>query len=237
MLRTALAPDQVVVWSVPLDPLESPRLDLLSADEFERMQRMVEAVDRAEYALAHAALRQILGECLRTPPRDVEIAYLASGKPSVATETDVRFSLAHSAGLALVAVTRGREVGVDVEALRPYAEVAPVARRYFSMRENECITSSRDPARTFFKFWTRKEAILKLTGRGLRQPLNEVEVIWDGHRSSPRRVGAPSGEAFDLEVQDIACEAPHCAAVAAEGQNWFVVVRGFVSPPRSAHPR
>jgi 4'-phosphopantetheinyl transferase len=69
-------------------------------------------------------------------------------------------------------------VGIDLERLRPIADTAEIARRYFCPEEAAEILSlppdERDAA--FFRCWTRKEAYIKAIGDGLSCPLDSFQV-------------------------------------------------------------
>jgi 4'-phosphopantetheinyl transferase len=93
-------------------------------------------------------------------------------------DAGLRFNLAHSDDLAVVALCRQREVGVDVEAIRPLRDEADLVRSCFSQREQEEYLSTLPAARNtaFFSGWTRKEAFIKGLGKGLSQPLDSFDV-------------------------------------------------------------
>src|SRR5262249_7722277 len=107
--------------------------------------------------------------------------YELYGKPKLAGElanSDWRFNLAHSNGSALYALTRGREVGVDLEWMRPAIAREQIAERFFSPREKLALQALPPELQTkaFFTCWTGKEASLKATGRGIFLPLDRFAV-------------------------------------------------------------
>ncbi|MEO8597262.1 MAG: 4'-phosphopantetheinyl transferase superfamily protein [Candidatus Solibacter sp.] len=147
---------EVHVWKVRLDRRAS--LDSTPA-ELAHAERLATPVLRLRYLRAHAALRDILGRYTAAP---LEFARHPRGKPYLASDDAVRFNLAHSRGMALVAVARGREIGVDLERLRPLPDYGAIARRYFPAD-----TPAPVNVRDFFGQWTRFEALLKAQGTGL----------------------------------------------------------------------
>jgi 4'-phosphopantetheinyl transferase len=82
---------------------------------------------------------------------------------------ELRFNVSHSSELALIAVCRGHELGVDVERVRPISEADRIVASFFSPAEQAEFGSLATAARAeaFFRGWTRKEAILKGLGIGL----------------------------------------------------------------------
>jgi 4'-phosphopantetheinyl transferase len=202
-LRPQLAAGEIHLWRAALD--EPRRLAgaeaVLSREEILRTRRFVHREDQERYIAAHGALRMVLGLYLALDPESLEFRPGPHGKPAlVQTFTDLRFNLSHSADLALIAVARGRDVGVDVERVERDIEYEPIAGQYFEPAEAwELRTAPPDErAARFFDLWTRKEAILKDEGVGLVAP------------SRPHDFTA-------LQV----CPAPgYTGAVASEGGDW-----------------
>jgi surfactin synthase thioesterase subunit/phosphopantetheinyl transferase len=187
---TAIPPldeQEIHVWQVDLDDNVEKlcRLDrLLADDERARAERFHFAVDRWRFIVGRIALRYLLGAYLRREPETVRLCYNLQGKPGLIetqADIDLRFNVAHSAGMALIALARGRTVGIDLERIRPDVECVELARRYFSRREVAALESLPAPERirTFFAGWTRKEAYLKAHGVGLSLPLDQFSVSFD----------------------------------------------------------
>ena len=176
----ALAADEVHVWSVPLDDARTPWTNLstvLATDERQRAERFRVEDARRRFVVARAALRNLLGQYLQMPPDEIAFDYDANGKPRLkdtAPSSELQFNLAHSGELALVAVTRGCEVGVDVERLRAVTHWQEIAERYFHPREVADIVAlpTAQQIAAFLRCWTGKEAILKALGAGVTQSLD-----------------------------------------------------------------
>src|SRR5882757_6662395 len=175
----------VQCWSVRLDapPETFPALAAtLSADERERSERLhVERV-RRRFVVAYGVLRRLLGRSLDIDPGQVRFVRNALGKPELHPDFggSVRFNLSHSGDLALIAIARDADVGVDVERIerRGASNHADVARCFFSAPEVDAL--SRVPthlyAEAFFNCWTMKEAYVKACGEGLSTPLTSFTV-------------------------------------------------------------
>jgi 4'-phosphopantetheinyl transferase len=147
---------------------------VLSAEERERAVRFRFPRDRACYVAAHAALRHVIGAELDLPAAAVRFCRERRGKPALApgqTARPLHFNLAHSGRLALVALARDGAVGVDVEEIRPLDALA-IARRMFTPEEYRLLAALPDPERlpVFLRYWTRKEALVKMLGEGLQLP-------------------------------------------------------------------
>ena len=157
---------------------------ILDGQEMERYRRFYQARDAERYTAAHVALRAVLAGYLQVEPGAVEFARNAWGKPRPgnAGAAGLEFNMSHSGDLVLIAVARGREVGVDVEQVRPGFPVLDVARSHFAEPEYALLVSLPADLRpaAFFTLWTRKEACLKATGLGLHLPLDQIDLAGDG---------------------------------------------------------
>lgn len=177
-----LWPNEVHVWRARLDGAWPKSFELsLSQDDRERATRFKFEGDRQRFIMARASLRTILARYLKSNAAGLQFDLGSFGKPSLAPVgnlLDLRFNLSHSHQLALIAITRGREVGVDVEFMRADFASDEVAAHFFSPAEVNQLT--RMPAemktRGFFNCWTRKEAYIKARGEGLSHPLDLFDV-------------------------------------------------------------
>ncbi len=180
--RLKPAADEVHVWSAGLQRTHAEAADLsrhLSQEERDRVVRFRHPGARAEFIVARALLRLLLGRCLGKEPRCVQFSQTSRGKPRLAeSEEPLCFNVSHSHGIALFALTGRCEVGVDVERVRPFSDEMGLADRFFTPREAEALRALDSPRRleTFFRLWTRKEAYLKAHGLGLSYGLERVEV-------------------------------------------------------------
>jgi len=146
----------------------------LSAAELKRADRFLFQRHRRRFVVARARLRQLLGARLGLAPQDIGLVYGMNGKPRLADEA-MRFSVSHSGEVALFAFSKAREVGVDIEALRPIDCADAIAAHILSQREQRAYGAARDKVAAFLRFWTRKEALAKAIGDGLSIPPEKLE--------------------------------------------------------------
>ncbi|HEX7117826.1 MAG TPA: 4'-phosphopantetheinyl transferase superfamily protein [Longimicrobiales bacterium] len=165
---------EVHVWATKLDlpALAAERLaGTLSPDEAARAGRLRAARDRDRYIAARGSLRTVLARYLDADPAALRFDYGANGKPRLAGGGDapLRFNLSHADELALIAVGRDAELGVDVERVRPLPGADAVAARVFPPTELSRWRALPEAERplAFFTFWTRIEARLKARGSGI----------------------------------------------------------------------
>ncbi|MBI3166880.1 MAG: 4'-phosphopantetheinyl transferase superfamily protein [Chloroflexi bacterium] len=175
-----LASHHVHIWRISLD-LSTDSVKLiesnLSVDEANRATRFRFEVDKNRFIVAHGVLRKILGHYLHSNPAELTFSLNQYGKPALVNST-LEFNLSHSGNFALVAVTQGRKIGVDVERIRQGISSNVIAQQYFSKSEVAELQSlpleQRESA--FFTCWTRKEAYIKAQGVGLSLPLESFDV-------------------------------------------------------------
>ena len=179
-----LSPAEVHVWRVELEPPDAVISDLrnsLSHDERDRADHFVFDRDRRRFTVAHGILRAVLARYHRVEPADMAFETARAGKPHLAPSRHGRFlqfNLSHSRGLALVAVTSGCEIGVDLEWLNDAVDIDQVASVVFSPVEIALMNRLAEPQKreAFFNGWTRKEAIVKALGAGLGYPVQQLTV-------------------------------------------------------------
>lgn len=175
--------EEVNVFSAPLD-VPANRLEelvqLLSEDERQRAEHFHLERDRRRFIAGRGTLREILGMLLDVKPASFVFSLGEFGKPRIAAPVaahSLHFNLAHSDSIAVYA-TANHELGVDVERIRVLDEAQQIASRFFSKREEKCLLALplEQRVEAFFNCWTRKEAYLKATGRGLDDCLDQIEV-------------------------------------------------------------
>jgi 4'-phosphopantetheinyl transferase len=183
---SGIRPREVHVWRIALIQPEQTiqhYREFLAANEIERADRYHFAKDRNRFTVARGVLRQLLGTYLNLDPREIRFVYGPQGKPDLAppqSSSGLRFNLSHSGEVALLAVSRNLELGVDVEQIRADFASGEIATRFFSPEECAKLETIAAPesADAFFNCWTRKEAYIKARGLGLFIPLDSFEVAF-----------------------------------------------------------
>lgn len=154
----------------------------LSQEEQQRASRLKIQIHQTHFIVARGILRAILSRYLHVEPHQLHIRLGPHGKPYLSTpsrEASLSFNLTHSKGLALYAVSHGRQVGIDVEADRPpHFDYNRIAKRILTAREEALFNtlSPTEQRQAFFTCWTRKEAYIKARGKGLSFPLKHITV-------------------------------------------------------------
>ena len=157
-------------------PCVGPDISLLDIKEQQRARRFHFLSDALTYVGTRATLRRLVGQMLALDPTAVVFRYNAFGKPSVETPSNLKFSVSHSGDFALIAFSRGREVGIDIE--RERRPVPDKLDTWFSVDEVEELRSlnGMDQLTAFYRCWTQKEAYLKARGEGLSFGLQRFSI-------------------------------------------------------------
>jgi 4'-phosphopantetheinyl transferase len=185
--------------TIPQTGLDTLR-ELLAPEELERAAQFKLSVPRSQFLVTRAFLRLALGRYLPIGARELQFRTTRYGKPELSQFPDLRFNLSHSGNVAVLAITRCRQVGIDVEQIRDEVNPMELASRFFSRQEVKWLQAQPDSERlsSFFACWTAKEAYVKARGQGLSMPLNSFGVI-----------PIPGSSRLNLETYDNPGESGH----------------------------
>lgn len=211
------------VWAASLNIPETklPHLrSALSTAELDRADRFRFDTHRNRFIAGRALLRSILAHYLRTEPGQLQFNHGPNGKPMLAGQRkNLRFNLAHSEDLALVAVTSAGQIGVDVEHVRILDDFEELVARFFSTREAQRFRQlpPGDQPAAFFSLWTRKEAWLKATGEGIVHSLKYVEVSFLPGEPA-RFLRLPNSDPEEWQLHELAPARQFTAALATNSE-------------------
>ena len=225
----ALADDEVHVWRVSVTQTRSlvPHLSkLLDAEESKKAARFHFERDQVRFIVARGGLRLILGRYLKTDPAQIRFSYSPHGKPGLSgahSDSVLKFNLAHSHDLALYIFSLTRELGIDVEHMRPEVAGDEIAERFFAAMEVDALRtfSAERRMEAFFNCWIRKEAYIKARGEGLTFPLGDFVVsMAPGEPAGLLTVRDAPQEASRWSLQELNAGEGYAAAIAVEGHDW-----------------
>ena len=106
-------------------------------------------------------------------PDEICFSIKPDGKPCLekpASEFDLKFNLSRTKNDLAIAVSASADVGVDIEQPDPTRDVLAIAQRFFSPSEYEALAALDEDLRhpAFLRCWTRKEALMKADGGGMK---------------------------------------------------------------------
>ena len=219
----SLGSNEVHIWVIPLDQNPLDGMDLyqyLSQDEINRAERFHFDKHRRRFAISHNALRQILAMYLDVNPAEIKYDQTSHGKPWLTgpfKEGGLFFNLTHSHELALTAVTRRGEIGIDVEYLKDFVDIDGIATRFFSTLEQAVYLDLPEDQKVkgFYNCWTRKEAFIKAIGEGLSHPLDKFDVtLAPGDTPRFLRIGEEEDDSSKWTLESIDSISGYVGAVA-----------------------
>ncbi len=141
-----------------------------------------------------AAARRLLAGILGS---EATIEHDTLGAPFLLAHPELRLSLSHCRTAVAVAVDSHRAIGIDIESRRRISD--SLMQRVCTPDELTTIHRSGDPTMEFLRLWTRKEAVLKCRGTGIK-----------GFESMIHALEAP-----DIEVRNLDCSLPDTVAALA----------------------
>jgi 4'-phosphopantetheinyl transferase len=223
-----LCASAVDVWQVRLDgDGRDQGADMydLSTPERERASRFRFAADRRRFVRSHDALRTILATYIGATPATLVFGQTVHGKPFLVAPGQahtLHFNLSHSGDLALIAISRGREVGIDLECTRPIRDLSGVVDRFFSPAERKALArvAMEDRQNAFLSAWVLKEAYLKASGEGLQRSLDAFDVTVAADEPRLLEVRDRVGDASRWSLRQLRPSDDFVAALAVEGDDW-----------------
>lgn len=232
--RPLIAVDEAHVWQFDLDTqsfADEQWESLLSSDERQRALRFHFPLHRRHFSATHGLSRIVLGAYLNTDPEALCFRYSDKGKPGLGGihETNpLRFNLSHSENALLLAITLGREIGVDVEYIRPDFELESTAQRFFSSAERGTLHALSVAQRrlAFFNCWSRKEAFIKAKGAGLSLPLDQFDVsLTPGVPAEILATRPDAAEKTHWSLTALDAGPDYAAALVVEGNNVRIIYK------------
>jgi 4'-phosphopantetheinyl transferase len=222
-----LPENEVHVWRADLESIRENELfwqEVLSSDEKERAARFHFPADRQRYIASRGVLRMILAAYLDRNARDLVFTYSRKEKPLLSpayAASGITFNLSHSGGVSLYAISRRRELGIDIEKLGRNSDLQGIARRFFSTFEQQQLAelSGEEKVLGFFRCWTRKEAYIKATGDGLSLPLTDFDVsLAAGSTDALLATRPDDSQARQWELREVPAGSGYAAALCIQGQ-------------------
>ena len=191
----------------------------LTETERNRAEKFHHRIDRNRFVVGRSILRQTLGQVIKMPPADVPIE-LDKGRPylGLTVSPPLFFNLSHSGSSVMLILSRKRQVGIDVEAIRDFPDMDQVANRVMSEDEFDEYIRMEPTRRSdaFYRLWVRKESILKCLGTGFEIEPRRINI---GHDTSSSTESSFEGQLFQLQqFVENEYDKPHYWAFAFAGQ-------------------
>lgn len=219
-----ISENQVHIWrvnTIDFSNLTQEFENLLNETEKKRANQFKYEKSKERFIICRGALRFMLSRYLKENPASIGIFENQGGKPEITDKYHqhaLEFNISHSNEICLKAFSQNLELGIDVEAIRPFGELEDMAKSFLSKRElaafNSC-TPEKKPIK-FFDLWSAKEALLKAIGCGLMIQPNQIEIEEILEKKK-----------FSVQYRSNVIEMPHIEMIALNGLGgyaaWLVV--------------
>lgn len=233
----ALRRGAVHVWRVDLARFDTGTLEnclhLLDRTELDRASRYLCHRTQRQFIAGRCILRHLLGTYLGRHPSALIIGADEYGRPRLDHGKDLDFNIAHSGDWLIVACGRDVRLGVDVEQVRSNITLQPLVSQCFAPSERRAHQRAPNALAKrwlFFRHWTRKEAVLKAVGLGLRSPLHALDVssterlasslellLGESHHNARSPYLKAHGASGTWQLLDIQAPEGYCAALMVFG--------------------
>ena len=190
---------------------------ILDAAEQAHAEKIKNDLLHKRYVEVHGRLRNVLAQTLNESPEKIRINKAEHGKPYLVDTPELAFNLSHSGSAMVIALAWNCQLGVDMEYCKPRSGLAGLVEKCFAAEESAYWHKLPEAQKTvgFYRFWTRKEAFVKATGRGIGLGLNQC-VVNPEDQAGFLRVPADYGQASIWHAVDIALGQGVCAALVTD---------------------
>lgn len=168
------------LWHVELaEDADADRyLPLLDDTELAHAHTLSHPLIRQRYLAVRGNLRLLLADYLQQAPAAIGIARTETGKPYLPAHPQTVFNISHTARHLIVAIAGHCQLGIDIELPSPRPNLAALVKKCFA-DEEAAYWHGLPPTRQtleFYRFWTKKEAFVKATGRGIALGLKHCVI-------------------------------------------------------------
>jgi 4'-phosphopantetheinyl transferase len=232
--KPGLTQNQVEIWLVNIPEHINRSVwyeTLLNDEEREKADRFYFAKDRLRYVITHGILRRLISQYVAIPPKELVFLKNPFGKPYISPVINtqkIQFNISHSKEGIIIAISKGNELGVDLEFARDTIPILEIAQRFFSPYEYQVLLATPASFRllSFYRCWTRKEAFIKAKGKGLSIPLDSFDVTVSPDQ--PPQLIRSSLDPSDLEkwkLREIDTWPNYLATICIEGKDHQFVIK------------
>jgi 4'-phosphopantetheinyl transferase len=193
---SAIQPAPAAIYIFPLQLQQSQFLidnywGVLSEAERQRASAYKQSIISQRYSIGRIALRMIVGACTQINPAAVCFTENPGQKPIIANVPGaaLHFSISYSSHYCLLAIAN-EPIGIDLEFVDSSKLDQELVNRFFCSEELKHIEQSDNPLENIFIYWTRKEALLKATGKGIGDWLPETQVLDGKHWTESAVIGS-----------------------------------------------
>jgi 4'-phosphopantetheinyl transferase len=209
--------EDVIVYSIYLPDFISLKSELakfLNSDEINRAERFYKELDKDRFIICRSVLKFILAAYIKLDVAAIHFDYHFNKKPYLSSHPWLYFNISHSEDFAVIAISRNK-VGIDIEYIAKDFDFTNLLPDIFDSNEVLAIENAISKKHTFYKFWTRKEALVKALGKGIDDDFKNIPSL-DGHHIVDSKLlkNTEKWQVYSFELADY-----YMGAVAFEGSS------------------
>ena len=152
----------------------------LTPEENIRADKYYQEKDRNRFIISKVLLKFILAQEAGIPVSEISFEITKHKKPLLKNHPNLHFNLSHAGDYAVIAIAN-KPVGVDIEHSIKNFDFKAVLAHVFNAQEIDAVLNADDKKDVFYKFWTRKEAVVKATGQGIDDNFPKVPALDGKH--------------------------------------------------------
>ncbi|WP_225035706.1 4'-phosphopantetheinyl transferase family protein [Winogradskyella sp. SM1960] len=161
-------------------------LKRLTSSEIQRAERYRLVKDKNRFVICRSILKFVLAKEKQIHISEVQFEKNSKHKPYLKADKTMFFNVSHAGDYAIIAIGKC-DLGVDIEYISPDFNYMDILPSVFSDEEISFLQDSKFERQIFYKFWTRKEAIVKAIGKGIDDDFLKIPVL-DGAHTVPSRL-------------------------------------------------
>jgi 4'-phosphopantetheinyl transferase len=182
-LTFSLNPDEVHVWIFDLTHQQISTtylIQFLSQEEQRKANSYKFDGDKQLFLARRGILRKLIARYIGLDEADIRYSENPYGKIFIPGHR-LNFNISHSQKKIALAFTLNKDIGVDIEQVRPLPDFPQLVDRWVSKKEKDGLLQLpiASQLEAFFHVWTQKEAFIKTEGKGLVDSLQDFSVSVD----------------------------------------------------------
>jgi 4'-phosphopantetheinyl transferase len=178
----SLSSEDVIIYSIYLPDFISLKSELakfLNSDEINRVGHFYNEIDKDRFIIYRSILKFVLAAYTKLAVTQIHFDYHFNKKPYLSSHPWLFFNISHSEDFAVIAISL-HKVGIDIEYISKDFTFTNLLPDIFKDNEVLAILNAVNKKHTFYKSWTRKEALVKALGKGIDDDFKNIPTL-DGH--------------------------------------------------------
>ncbi|MEK4870783.1 4'-phosphopantetheinyl transferase family protein [Niallia sp. FSL W8-1348] len=200
---------------------------LLNPEEINRADRYLKVEDKVRFIVGRGMLRKIISYYTSIENNDLIFEQNNFGKLYI-KDVNLEFNVSHSGDYVVIAASYDNPLGVDIEKNNVCIEVEDIAEEFLTNDEISFLTDISNIAekrKFYYKYWVRKEAVVKAIGQGLSFPLKDIVIPLDFIIGVFEKISIKKETWY---IRDILLEKDYSCSIVARNKTQLRVIKGDI---------